>query len=130
MTFWPFFQFSLAVVVTGFWLRDELKDKEEVLFVLVDLIAKVALAICALAYWFVPLSNSIGPAAPAIFTASVAWACVSTARDFRKDVPGSDLPPALRRFSFVLGIALYLAVFGPLYYWGYLSTFLRLHNGT
>jgi len=129
MPWWLPFHLSVIAIITALWVRDDIKDKTELGFIVAEVIATVALVICALAYWLSSVRLALGSAAPWIFIGCVAWLLVATVREIHQFAPDPDLSPRAQLGAKIAGLSLYALVYGPLYYWGFVSALVGSHNG-
>jgi hypothetical protein len=129
MPWWLPLYFILISFMTALWLRDEIKDQENHWYMAAELAAILALGACGLAYWFPSVKQALGSAARWMFSASVGCILLTTVRDFRSSSPTEGLSPLGQLAAHVLGVAIYLLIYGPIVYWGFVSAFGWQHNG-
>jgi hypothetical protein len=129
MPWWLPIYFLAVVTVTVLATRDEIEDKEPIAMTVAELIAVALLLVAGLAYWFEPVRSLLSTTAPFVYVAGLSWFGLSAFREIRKLKPDSELSPRLNLASVVIGISLFIALYSPLVYWGFIYAFQGLHNG-
>ena len=123
MPWWLPIYFLVAVTVTVLAFRDDTQDDEPLLYFAAELVSSVLLFVSAFAYWFAPVRNFLGAAAPIVFVIGLSWTGISAYREFKRLKPDPELSRTENAISVAIGGALYFALFSPLAYWGYLWAF-------
>jgi glucose uptake protein GlcU len=129
MPWWLPIYFLAAVTVTVLAFRDDSQDDEPLPFLIAELISSVLLFFSAFAYWFAPVRDLLGVAAPIVFVVGLSWTGISAYREFKKLQPDPEMSRMANAVSVVIGGALYLVLFSPLAYWGYLWAFQKSSYG-
>ena len=118
---WLVVAYFLAFGIFTFaWVRDEWKDRPERTYVIVELLAEACLVLVALSYWLAPARAALSGAAMPLFVAGGAWLVIASVREWRSYTPDPELSRALNVASVGIGVGLYVALSGPLFYWGFM----------
>jgi predicted MFS family arabinose efflux permease len=119
MPWWASVYFLGYGCFTAAWARDELADRPERPYVVVEILSAACLVLVALGYWLSEVRAALGSAAPVLFVAGCGWLAAATIRETRRYRPNPDLSRALNFASVVIGVGLYILLSGPLFYWGF-----------
>jgi hypothetical protein len=130
MPWWAILYFIVFGCFIAAWVKDELSDRPERPYLVVELLSEMCLVLVALAYWLSPLRSGLASVAAPLFVLGCAWLVVASAREFRRFKPDPELTPALSVVSVVTGVGLYLLLSGPLFYWGFSYAVLGKVAGT
>jgi hypothetical protein len=129
MPWWISLYFILLAIITAFWFRDEIKDRGERVYVVAELAAILLLVMCGLAYWLPPVHGALGSASRWIFSGCISFLLLTMTRDFRNFTPDPELSRIAQLAALIGGSAIYVLIYGPLIYWGFVSAFWWQHNG-
>jgi len=123
MPWWLFIYLAIIAIVAALAVRDDLQERTAIPFIVAEVVATGLLGLAALGYWLPAIKSMLGAAAPFIYSAAVAWLVVGTLRELRSISPAPS--PAVAAGS----ILFFAVLYGPLIYWGFVSTFGRVQNG-
>ena len=124
MPWWLYIYLAVISVVVTMAVRDDVQGKTAIPFVLAEVVAMGLLVLAALSYWVSAIGSMLGSGAPVFYSAAVAWLVVGTVRELRSLTPTPTLAVSAGSILF------FSVLYGPLIYWGFVSTFGRVQNGT
>lgn len=113
-----YFVCILAAGIAGTW--DNIRVKRPLWYTVIDFFNELFSLVVSAAYWFEGIGQIVAPVAFILFIISVAWLPIEFKTELTAEtLKNPELSPTGNIVAATCAILFGLALFAPLYYWGF-----------